>query len=115
MQEFYNRFEELSNMISGMPGSFLQNCFEFGLRLDIQRKVQALQPQHLLQAFQLAKLMEDRLGETQVITRKDKLLNTQLTMQPIGLLKIDHQQYQTNIPNSKKNNPHPKVNPRLDG
>lgn len=61
VQEFYNCFEELANQRSGIPPFFLQSCFESGLRSDIRREVRASQPQTLVQAFQLAKLMEDRL------------------------------------------------------
>lgn len=59
VQEYYNRFEELPN--SGIPMSFLQSCFESGLSMEIRREVRALQPQSLLQAYQLAKLMEAKL------------------------------------------------------
>lgn len=51
VQEYYNRFEELSNQISGVPMSFLQSCFESGLSMEIRREVRALQPQSLLHAY----------------------------------------------------------------
>lgn len=42
IQEFYNIFEELSNVILGIPVSFLPNYFEIDLRIDIRREVRAL-------------------------------------------------------------------------
>lgn len=63
VQDFYNEFEELANQISGISPEFLQSYFESGLRQDIKREVRALQPSSLQQAFQLAKLMEDRIAD----------------------------------------------------
>lgn len=73
VQEFYNKFEELSNMISRILLIFLQSYFKSGLKVDIIRKLRALQPQFLLQAFQLAKLIEDRIMETQAPTLKEEI------------------------------------------
>lgn len=62
--DYQSRFEALANQTTGVPESFLQSCFESGLRNDIRREVRALQPHSLMQAVNLAKLMEDKLQDT---------------------------------------------------
>jgi len=52
----------LANQTTEVLVSFLQSCFELGLRQYIRREVRALQPKSLIQAVNLAKLMEDKFN-----------------------------------------------------
>lgn len=44
VNQYLNEFERLSNLIIGLPPSFLLNCFISGFTLELRREVQALQP-----------------------------------------------------------------------
>lgn len=74
VHNFYNEFEELANQISRIPPEFLQSCFESGLRHDIKREVRALQSNSLQQAFQLTKLIEDRLTDEVYAARTSRFI-----------------------------------------
>ena len=62
--DYYNRFEDLSTKVTSADEAFLQSCFESGLRSDIHREVRVHRLTTLLQAVNLAKMIEDKLNDT---------------------------------------------------
>jgi len=69
VREYQAQFETLANRIVGLPPTFFLSCFISGLKREIRRAVQALQPISLSPAIGLAKLQEDKLLDLPFYTR----------------------------------------------
>lgn len=63
VMDYLSQFETLVNRIVGLPAPFLLSCFVSGLKPDICREVQALQPLTLVQVVALARLQEEKITE----------------------------------------------------
>ncbi|KAK2380216.1 hypothetical protein QL285_035697 [Trifolium repens] len=58
---YQQQFESLSNRVAGLSPQSLLNCFLSGLRKEIHHELTILKPSSLIQAIDLAKLVEDKL------------------------------------------------------
>lgn len=89
IMDYLSQFETLANRIVGLPTPFLLSCFISGLKPDILREVQALQPLTLIQAIALARLQEEK------ITHHHYAFHGHLTpglLPPLGLPLYRHRQ-----------------------
>lgn len=67
--DYQSQFEQLSNRVYGLSAQALLSCFISGLKPEIRREIQALQPQTLAQAIGLAKLQEDKIRDKPIPNR----------------------------------------------
>ncbi|XP_077219649.1 uncharacterized protein LOC143853808 [Tasmannia lanceolata] len=63
VEEYQSRFEDLSNTVSGLPESFLVSFFISGLKLELRRELQVLQPTSLLQTISFARIYEQKFAD----------------------------------------------------
>ncbi|XP_061370707.1 uncharacterized protein LOC133313358 [Gastrolobium bilobum] len=63
IRDYQSQFEVLANRCIGLPHPYLLSCFISGLKPELRREVQALQPMTLPQAIGLARLQEDKLND----------------------------------------------------
>lgn len=69
IRDYQAQFESLANRVVGLPPTFFFSYFISGLKPEIRREVQALQPVSLPQAISLAKLQEDKLHDIPSLAR----------------------------------------------